>query len=196
MITHATTIHACHLPTPDVIGNTTGVRASPRAQTLSAQSTTRPRAQTPPRPSSASTTFSPVNPVGGHTFKLWHMTPNLRTGSVVTSSGLPPRPSSTLTSISVTKDPNVTSYGGADTPLRSFFPCLALCQPLLYGQPLIRGARVRDRALGLGSQQEPSRHMSTTKYNTIPSAIPSIEYEDISSQCAVNSYPPGSPLSL
>jgi hypothetical protein len=35
MITRATTVHACRLPTPDGTYNTTGAQASSRAQTLS-----------------------------------------------------------------------------------------------------------------------------------------------------------------
>jgi hypothetical protein len=68
-----------------------------------------------------------------------------------------PEPGSDL-DISAGGRPSVTSYSGAYAPLKKLFPCLALFQPLRYGQPLARGARARDRALGLGlgSQQEPS----------------------------------------
>jgi hypothetical protein len=89
--------------------------------------------------------------------------------------------------------PNVTSYGGAGAPLKKLFPMPSTVSTTTVWATPHQGARVHDQALGLGSQQEPSRHKSTTKYKTIPSAIPSIEYEDISSQCAVNSCPLGSP---
>ena len=96
----------------------------------------------------------PVNPAGGHSFncgRLCHTSSNLRTGSVATSGGLSPRPSPVLTSISA-KGNTPTSLDTAELThrLRSFFPYVALCQPLRYGQPLARGARVCDRALGLG----------------------------------------------
>jgi hypothetical protein len=45
--------------------------------------------------------------------------------------------------------PNVIEYSRADTSLKKLFSILSMCQPLQYGQPLARGARVRDRALGL-----------------------------------------------
>jgi hypothetical protein len=62
----------------------------------------RPQDKTPPCPSLASATCSPAYPVKGHSFKLWRASSNLRTGSVATSGGPPPHPSSVLPSISVT----------------------------------------------------------------------------------------------
>jgi hypothetical protein len=62
--------------------------------------------------------------------------------------------------------PNVIKIVELTCPVRAFFPWRALCQPLRYGQPHARGARIRDRALGLGlgSQPKISKHKSTTKF--------------------------------
>jgi hypothetical protein len=53
--------------------------------------------------------------------RLWHTSSNPRKGSVMTSSILPPRPSSTLPSISVTDDVlNAIRHSGADARLKQF----------------------------------------------------------------------------
>jgi hypothetical protein len=200
MITRATIVHARHLPTPDGTSNMTGAQTSPWAQTPS-----RPKQNSPSGANSA----SPESGLGYLLPCESHRWPYLQTVVHVSESkdGLgcdlgwtsaSPKPGSDL-DISDGGRPNVTSYNRADAPLKKLFPCLALFQPLRYRQPLASGARARDRALGfgLGSQQEPSRHKSTTKYKTKPPGIPSKGYEDISSKYAANSRPPGSsPLSL
>jgi hypothetical protein len=135
----------------------------------------------------------PCKSHGRPLLQLWHMSSNLRMGLVVTSDGPLPCPSPVLPSISVTEDaPTSSDTMELTHPLRSFFPMLSTVSTTTVWATPCQGARVRDRALGLGSQQEPSRHNSTTKYKTIPPTIPSTGYEDIPSQCAANSHPPGS----
>jgi hypothetical protein len=154
VITRATTVHACRLPTPNGTCNMKGRRPSLGRKLRLVRSRTCPQDKTLPRPNPVSAAYSPVNLAGGHSFncgRLCHTSSNLRTGSVATSGGLSPRPSPVLTSISA-KGNTPTSLDTAELThrLRSFFPYVALCQPLRYGQPLARGARVCDRALGLG----------------------------------------------
>jgi hypothetical protein len=80
--------------------------------------------------------------------QLWRTSLNLKLGSVMTSGGPPPHSSPVLPSISITEDaPTSSDTVELTHPLRSFFPCLALCHPLGYGQPL---------AKGLGYVTEPS----------------------------------------
>jgi hypothetical protein len=92
--------------------------------------------------------------------QLWRTSSNLRMGSVATSGGPPPRPRPVLPSISVMEDvPNVE----LTHPLKSFSHAKHYVNNYVMGNPT-QGARVRDRALDLGSQQKTSRHKSTTKY--------------------------------
>jgi hypothetical protein len=118
---------------------------------------TSPRAQIPPRPtqsspsrqnsassSSASATYSPANPAKGHSFELWQVSSNLRTGSVATSDGPLPCPSLVLTSISVTKDtPNVIRYSEVDVSLKKLFPMLSTVSTTTVWQPLPGGSGTR-----------------------------------------------------
>jgi hypothetical protein len=125
-------VHARRLIAPNGTCNTTEKRTSPRAQT-------------PPSPTQSSPASpelglgSPANPAMGHSFKLWQASSNLRMGSITTSDGPLLRLSLVLTSIFVTEDnPDDIGYSETDTSLKKFFPLLALCQPLRYGQPLQR----------------------------------------------------------
>jgi hypothetical protein len=89
--------------------------------------------------------------------------------------------------------PTSSDSAGLMHYLEKFFPYLALCQPLQYGNLPPGGARICDQAIGLslGSQQKPSGRKSTS---TRPFLKPYHlqGYGDISSQCAANSRPPGS----
>jgi hypothetical protein len=108
--------------------------------------------------------------MGGHSFKLWHTSLNLSTGTVVTSGKLPPRLSTALPLISMIEDaPNVIKYSGADAFLKRLFPILRNLSTTMVWQHMARGARVHDRALGLSSQRETSECKSTTQYKTIAS---------------------------
>jgi hypothetical protein len=95
------TVDARHFTAPNGTCNTTEAQTSPRAQTLSRPTRSSPSGQTP---SPVSATCFPTNPAEGHPFKLWRMSSNLKTSSVTTSSGLPPRLSPVLPSISVMED--------------------------------------------------------------------------------------------
>jgi hypothetical protein len=120
------TVHGRRLPALDGTCNTTGAWTSPRAQTLSRPMQSSPSGRTPPRPSPTSATCTPANPTEGHSNKLWHTSLNLRTGSVTTSGGLPPRPSPVLPSISVMEDaPNIIRYSGAEASLKKLFLILS-----------------------------------------------------------------------
>jgi hypothetical protein len=79
-ITCATTVHTRRLLTLDGMRNTTVAQTSPRAQTPSCRGRTRPRDNTPPRPSPVSSTCSCRRPL----LRLWRTSSNLRTSSVVT----------------------------------------------------------------------------------------------------------------
>lgn len=124
-----------------------------------------PQDKTLPRPSPASATCPSANPAKGHSFELWRVSSNLRTGSVVTSGGPSSRPSSVLPSISVTGDvPNVIGHSKADASLKKLFPILSTVSTTMVWATPPRAARGHDRALGLGFQLETIKHKSITKY--------------------------------
>jgi hypothetical protein len=95
---------------------------------------------------------------------------NTGAGSVVTSGGLLPRPSPTLASISTTERRPTSPYTAELTYYLGTFCHTQYCvNHYGMGNPLVRGARVRDQALSpcLGSQQKSSGHKSPNKYKTM-----------------------------
>jgi hypothetical protein len=114
------TVHTRRLTAPDGTCNMIEAQTSPQAQTPSRPTWSSPSGQTL---SPVSATCFPTNPAEGHSFKLWHMSSNLRASSVTTSSGILPCLSPVLPSISVMEDaPNVIGHSGPDASLKKFFP--------------------------------------------------------------------------
>jgi hypothetical protein len=110
--------------------NTTGAQTSPRTQTLSRPTQSLPSSgQTLPRPSSTSATCSPMNHEGGHSFKLWRTSLNLRIGSVMISGVLPPCPSPFQPSISVIEDAH-NAYSQLENGLS--LELKVLCKQVLF----------------------------------------------------------------
>jgi hypothetical protein len=104
MITGETTVHAHRLPTPDGTCNTMGAQTSPRAQTPSRPEWNSPSGQNSVSPESGLGYLVPHKSHSWPLLQLWRTSSNLRTGSVATSGGFPPRSSPALISISMTED--------------------------------------------------------------------------------------------
>jgi hypothetical protein len=87
----------------------------------------------------------PHKSYGRPLLQLWRTPSDLRTGSVTTSGGLPPRPSPVLPSISVMEDaPNVIRYSEVDASLKNLFPMLSTVSTTTIWITPCQGARVRD----------------------------------------------------
>jgi hypothetical protein len=126
--------------------------------------------QTSPRLSPASFTCSPRIPQEATPSTVACTSANTGAGSVVTSGGLLPRPSPTLASISTTERRPTSPYTAELTYYLGTFCHTQYCvNHYGMGNPLVRGARVRDQALSpcLGSQQKSSGHKSPNKYKTM-----------------------------